>query len=684
MMSYKIDKTQKDIEDSVSCKLLNHVRDFESFYFIAGAGSGKTHALIDSVNEIITSKHNEYGVTGQKLLCITYTNNAVDEIKSRIGDVNYVVISTIHSFLWESINVHMQELLEIHVDSIQLEIDRIEFEIFQNEDSSPSVQKLRDLGRDKLDEIIEVLLLDESRFYECYYSKASVFWGYLIENFGENLVSSIKKDYRDVGRALASLLKVKKFTGCITKIKCNDLEYQEVKYFSNRNLEVLHKNIIGHDTLLKYSCDIFKKYELLSEKIIDAHPFVFIDEFQDSKCEILDIFIGLNKYAKKNNKKFCLGFFGDPLQAIYNNGKHILNPDMFLVDKNINRRSHQNIVSCMNKIRGQSHLIRQEPIKIHNNTCDLSLRIESEVNYQYDFVLNEIKSGIEKWNINKNNKLTCLVLKNSMLAELCGFKDIFNLMYELYCLESPKGFEKVSSEFLFNNKKNAGNLPLLIFEMLLPVYIIKHDESASLEEVFETNLTNTISLNELIDSVRFFNELEFNNLYEYIHNALSKKNGLLSPSNNLVSVIEFVVGYKTQDLNELIDCIYQKVKLRKGDEAKKILSNIFMVDIKQVYAWISYVLQDSVNQDVQFMTCHASKGLEFDNVIVFLDDTFNRKRGYISNLFNSDLDVISNDDIEAARRLFYVSCSRAIKNLQVTLYTDNEISNTSIYDIFKC
>jgi len=126
------------------------------------------------------------------------------------------------------------------------------------------------------------------------------------------------------------------------------------------------------------------------------------------------------------------------------------------------------------------------------------------------------------------------------------------------------------------------------------------------------------------------------------------------------------------------------VKLRKGDEAKKILSNIFMVDIKQVYSWISYVLQDSVNQDIQFLTCHASKGLEFDNVIIFLDDKFNRKSGYISNLFNSDLDAISNDDIEAARRLFYVSCSRAIKNLQVILYTDNEISNTSIYDVFKC
>jgi len=683
-MSYKIDMVQKDIEDSVSYQLLNHVRDFESFYFIAGAGSGKTHALIDSVNEVITSNHNEYGVTGQKLLCITYTNNAVDEIKNRIGDVNYAIISTIHSFLWESISVHMQELLEIHVDSIQFEADRLEAEIFQNENPSPSVQKLRDLGRDKLDEIIEILILDESRFYESYYSKANVFWGFLIEKFGEELVLSIKKNSKHVGSALASLLKAKKLIDCISKIKCNDLEYQEIKYFSNRNLEILHKNIIGHDTLLKYSYDIFKKYELLSEKIIDAHPFVFLDEFQDSKYETLEIFIGLNEYAKSNNKKFCLGFFGDPLQAIYNNEEHNLNPDMFLVEKNINRRSHQHIVSCINKIRGQSHLIRQNPIKIHSDICDLSLRVESEGNYQYNLVLNDIEKCREKWNITKDNNLACLVLKNSMLAELCGFKDIFNLMYDLYCLESPKGFEKVSSEFLFNNKKNAGKLPLLIFELLLPVYIIKHKESASLEEVFETNLCNTISLNELIDSVRFFNELEFNNIYDYICNTLSNKDKLSSPSNNLINVIESVVGYKTQDFNELIDCIYQRVKLRKGDEAKKILSNIFMVDIKQVYSWISYVLQDSVNQDIQFLTCHASKGLEFDNVIIFLDDKFNRKSGYISNLFNSDLDAISNDDIEAARRLFYVSCSRAIKNLQVILYTDNEISNTSIYDVFKC
>ncbi|WP_265556619.1 hypothetical protein, partial [Serratia grimesii] len=56
---------------------------------------------------------------------------------------------------------------------------------------------------------------------------------------------------------------------------------------------------------------------------------------------------------------------------------------------------------------------------------------------------------------------------------------------------------------------------------------------------------------------------------------------------------------------------------------------------------------------------------------------------YFSSLLNSDLNVELSPDLEEVRRLLYVSTSRAIKNLRVVLFSDNELQKDSIQKIFK-
>lgn len=102
------DKTLKKQQES-ELKVLQKVEaclnldNPKSFFLFAGAGSGKTRTLVDSLN-IFKGKYEERLLRkGQKVAVITYTNAACDEIKSRVYYHPLFHISTIHSFIWELI-----------------------------------------------------------------------------------------------------------------------------------------------------------------------------------------------------------------------------------------------------------------------------------------------------------------------------------------------------------------------------------------------------------------------------------------------------------------------------------------------------------------------------------------------------------------------------------------------------
>jgi DNA helicase-2/ATP-dependent DNA helicase PcrA len=43
-MKFELDQQQVEVEKSVDIELFELIKNSESFYFISGAGSGKTHA----------------------------------------------------------------------------------------------------------------------------------------------------------------------------------------------------------------------------------------------------------------------------------------------------------------------------------------------------------------------------------------------------------------------------------------------------------------------------------------------------------------------------------------------------------------------------------------------------------------------------------------------------------------
>ena len=70
----------------------------KSFFLYAGAGSGKTRAVIEAMDIFRARYGTQFRQSGQKVAVITYTNAACDEIRRRTDFDPIFAVSTIHSF----------------------------------------------------------------------------------------------------------------------------------------------------------------------------------------------------------------------------------------------------------------------------------------------------------------------------------------------------------------------------------------------------------------------------------------------------------------------------------------------------------------------------------------------------------------------------------------------------------
>jgi DNA helicase-2/ATP-dependent DNA helicase PcrA len=103
-------------ENEIQEELYQCIDKKESILFNSGAGAGKTYALKECLKYVIRKYGNELKYRNQKVICITYTNVATNEIKSRLGNTNTVLVSTIHERIWELIKNHQNELIKIHIE----------------------------------------------------------------------------------------------------------------------------------------------------------------------------------------------------------------------------------------------------------------------------------------------------------------------------------------------------------------------------------------------------------------------------------------------------------------------------------------------------------------------------------------------------------------------------------------
>ena len=113
----------------------------KSFFLFAGAGSGKTRALVEAMKMFRHKYGQEFRLSARKVAVITYTNAACDEIKHRIDYDSIFAVSTIHSFAWELIRTYHKDIREWLSHNLEMEINALEEKQLKGRTSKASADR---------------------------------------------------------------------------------------------------------------------------------------------------------------------------------------------------------------------------------------------------------------------------------------------------------------------------------------------------------------------------------------------------------------------------------------------------------------------------------------------------------------------------------------------------------------
>lgn len=107
-VNYDLAKAEADQVDE---QIIETLKSGRSFRVEAGAGSGKTYSLNRAIEWIQANRWSDYSRKKQNVVCITYTNAAVDVIAERLAKDSFILPSTIHSFAWNAIKQYQSVLV---------------------------------------------------------------------------------------------------------------------------------------------------------------------------------------------------------------------------------------------------------------------------------------------------------------------------------------------------------------------------------------------------------------------------------------------------------------------------------------------------------------------------------------------------------------------------------------------
>ncbi|MDG4973373.1 UvrD-helicase domain-containing protein [Lactococcus lactis] len=665
-MTYTISSKNKELELKIQQEINECLDKFTSFCFDAGAGAGKTYALQKSIEHVLKTEGENLKLRNQKILCITYTNAAKDEILNRLGRNSSVLVSTIHEFLWGFISIQQELLTLEHTKKIIEELATIQIKI----DANPLWNKVNQIEfqDDICDEDFlkifystpstpakdfKVAIIDYNKSFEPHLSSVKNFSG---------LVKYINKKYK-----LETTLKELKYK-----------KSEKIRYNPVQNRDKLEKYVISHDTLLLYCKNIITNQSWLKRLFSDRYPYVLVDEYQDTDEKVIDIIDSIREYSNFK-KNFMVGFFGDALQNIYDSGVGTLSnkEEYKSIKKNFNRRSSTQIIDLIEKIR-------------NDNFGQQSMYTDFD-NGSYNFYI-----GSDDFDLDiflKENSLTrntaCLLMKNDDICKARGFGDLLFALKK-FPRFSGNNYENVSNEFL---QKNLQHIGWFLRDLLTLLEFVQksEDNNSTVREIIhfvggsKSELTFG-DMRQFISGLRKFN-LSSLTIEECINEITDIQNQISGEDilTNIFSIDATAGNILLNIKNRAYDYFYYSQESEDYSERNMTdIDEFFKLDISQFVKWYKYIFDDLKNETISYHTLHGSKGLEFDNVVCVLQDNFSRKQDYCKYFFEK-YNTLTDVDIrfQKVRNLLYVACSRAKINLYV-IYVSNtqEEIEKNIKDIF--
>lgn len=127
---YLAETKPTDHDSKVDAAIREHLRigTRKSFITFAGAGSGKTYSLKESLDFLKKEYSGDFVRQGKQIAVVTFTNNAADEIKDRIEQNEIFAVSTIHSFCWSAIAGFNQDIRKWYLETIPTDLAKVQDE----------------------------------------------------------------------------------------------------------------------------------------------------------------------------------------------------------------------------------------------------------------------------------------------------------------------------------------------------------------------------------------------------------------------------------------------------------------------------------------------------------------------------------------------------------------------------
>ncbi len=641
---------EKEIQDLINSCIDNN----SSFIFNAGAGAGKTFSLVQTLKYVVNKYYKKLKLLNQKVRVITYTNAATNEIKKRIGVTELIESSTIHEFVWSIISNYPRELLICHLEEVKAEIKRKDKKII-----SRFLDYLNEIGEEtffKLVEKKEFYKLEGSQNIEKFFNSK-----YPIDN-KSNFYSSAKA-YVSKSKLEKTEEKIKNYLNTFpTRIKKEFI----IKYDYNSDIKSLNKMRIDHDLLLEYFHSMLAKYSQLKSIIIDKFPILFIDEYQDTNSNVINIIIEMMQ--NKNNRYFVIGLFGDLFQNIYKTDNTLLEEMIIeekirVIAKGINRRCSTQVIELANKF---NYMCLQESAYSNHNDGVVEV---IDINNNLNLLLENLYS--------KYGKLDCLVLKTKSICEKIRCMSIYKTFASMNNY-SGSNYEKLNTEILSKDVEKLGVIPKLIFKFIEYYYNLKK-EKIFLNEIAGDNIK--INLDDiLIIKSKMYDVIEKITSNSTLKDVFTMFLNGLEKNNQSEKIKTYVFG-----TNEDIEILFNENLSSDNDDSPYNMLTSILFD--EWIRWYNYISENDPNEKVVYHTYHSTKGLEYENVAIILDDSTglakDNLKNYLFTLVNCD-DTINKkllDSNKDLRNLLYVAITRSYKNLFIL--NNTTLSNEQIKKIFK-
>jgi len=647
------------------------VRERRDFLLQGGAGSGKTESLKQVVQ---TLTHGDPSLT---IACITHTNKAADEIQDRVNAD--ITVATIHSFLSSLIKPYGRDIQRVFPELFLVErFEPYTLEYYAEDDKERKKQeheRFKKWHKTVSDRRRIVLQASTDKVTgKREYDKDPDHYNSALNGLIEEVNSAIR-DY-------------------VASRSPKEFHYNETIFDNFKECS------FGHDGLLAVTSRIFDQSPLLGKILGDRFDCIFIDEYQDTNAEIIWALL-----ATLHQKRAVIGLFGDSEQAIYSDGignarSYVDDGKLVLVEKEDNFRCSPQVIEVANQFRSDG-LSQKVALKTRDDGT-LETKEDREGSVVFYYAIMPVTEGSESNDSEENNNpptfesardalieqvahnhpnFIQLKLTNKSIAQNVGFGRLYQIFDGRYLdprdrikstldrLQLGELFELVQLFGAIEGDRRAYNR--LIARLRKRHFVIRSvEDKRKLHEILRSLNVEDRGAYEAVDFAAEEGLIRRSDS----HNAfLARRRELLERlsndpvfkefeqlhcegANTLLRMKKALASASTTHLNEaLLDERYDDMS--RDLKESQFQENLFSPDLKfsEIAAYYRYE-----DDDATFATMHKTKGTGIPQVMVVLDEYGWNQYDFLS-CFSGKPPETSRE--ESTRKLLYVACSRAEKDL---------------------